>query len=234
MAGIDELVERSAAPASVRIAIERLTESDTGAGERMASDRRLAEAVVAVLAASRSLARLIESDPAAIDVLARLDEPPDAVPDTPAAVARWKRLDLLRIAARDLLGIDPLEVTAAELASQAGAVLAAAHRIAGEPQLAVIGMGKLGGAELNYASDVDIMFVGEGDDAGAARALVDVARECFRVDLNLRPEGRNGALVRSVESLRGVLGALGPTVGVPGAGEGQTRRRQPGDRARLR
>ena len=65
-------------------------------------------------------------------------------------------------------------------------------------------MGKLGGAELNYSSDVDIMFVGSGatsaDDEPGPRAVLDVARTCFRVDVDLRPEGRDGPLVRSLDS----------------------------------
>ena len=70
---------------------------------------------------------------------------------------------------------------------------------------AVVGMGKLGGCELNYASDVDVMLLSapDVDPAAAARdgkAVVDIARRCFRVDLNLRPEGRNGALVRTLAS----------------------------------
>ena len=55
-------------------------------------------------------------------------------------------------------------------------------------------------AMLNYASDVDVMFV--DGDARQARAVMDLARRCFRVDANLRPEGRDGALTRSVESYR--------------------------------
>ena len=64
-------------------------------------------------------------------------------------------------------------------------------------------MGKLGGRELNYSSDIDLMFVGDGpagEVEAAARALMAVTRPCFRVDLNLRPEGRDGSLVRTVES----------------------------------
>ena len=71
------------------------------------------------------------------------------------------------------------------------------------PPLAVIGMGKLGGNELNYASDIDVMFVGEGDPAEHAkqvRRLLDVVRASFRVDVDLRPYGRAGPLVRSLES----------------------------------
>ena len=68
--------------------------------------------------------------------------------------------------------------------------------------LAVIAMGKLGGQELNYASDIDILFVdGDGNAAPrAARKVMDVARGCFRVDVDLRPEGRDGPLVRSLRS----------------------------------
>src|SRR5690606_22123371 len=114
------------------------------------------------------------------------------------ALARWKRLEHLRITARDLLGLDDVEQTAAALADAASAVLRAAVRIAGVDGLAVVGMGKLGGRELNYASDVDVIFV--GGDVREARAVLDVARRCYRIDVNLRPEGRNGPLTRSVES----------------------------------
>ena len=66
-------------------------------------------------------------------------------------------------------------------------------------------MGKLGGCELNYASDVDVMLVSAADldpaiAAHDGKAVIDLARRCFRVDLNLRPEGRNGALVRTLAS----------------------------------
>ena len=69
--------------------------------------------------------------------------------------------------------------------------------------LATIGMGKLGAGELNYASDIDVMFVGDGDPTAldrSARRLMELARTCFRVDANLRPEGRDGPFVRAVSS----------------------------------
>jgi [glutamine synthetase] adenylyltransferase / [glutamine synthetase]-adenylyl-L-tyrosine phosphorylase len=193
-----ELIERSADPPAVRMAVERL---DGDVVDRVAASPTLAEALVAVTAASRSATRLIETDPAALDVLADLDAPPigraeDAA--DPDELARWKRLSQLRITARDLLGLDTLEETTAALSDQAVAVLRAAVRLAGVEGLAVIGMGKLGGRELNYASDVDLLFV-EGD-ARDARAVMDIARRCFRVDANLRPEGRDGALTRSIDS----------------------------------
>ena len=64
-------------------------------------------------------------------------------------------------------------------------------------------MGKLGGAELNYSSDIDLMFVGDGPPQAlesSARAVMGLAGQSFRVDTNLRPEGRDGPLVRTIES----------------------------------
>jgi glutamate-ammonia-ligase adenylyltransferase len=157
-----------------------------------------------VTAASRSLTELVLAEPAAVDILGDLASRPVLAPGDD--LRRWKRLELLRIAARDLLGLDDLPVVGAALARLATEVLAAAHAAAGPAAegLAVIGMGKLGGEELNYSSDVDIMFVGRGDEpddeARAARAVLDVARTCFRVDVDLRPEGRDGPLVRSLDS----------------------------------
>ena len=68
--------------------------------------------------------------------------------------------------------------------------------------LAVIAMGKHGAQELNYASDVDIMFVGaDGAEVDPARALVSPSPAGRSASTpNLRPEGRNGALVRSLDS----------------------------------
>ncbi|HEX6424400.1 MAG TPA: bifunctional [glutamine synthetase] adenylyltransferase/[glutamine synthetase]-adenylyl-L-tyrosine phosphorylase [Acidimicrobiales bacterium] len=204
-----DLVERSAHPEAVRAALHRL---DGGATERLGASPALAEAVVAVVAASRSATRLIETEPAALDVLAALDGPSptaggesglvDAVAGAadPDELARAKRLAQLHITARDLLGRATLEETTAALADLAAAVLRAAVGLAGAGGMAVVGMGKLGGRELNYASDVDVMFV--DGDARSARAVMEVARRCFRVDANLRPEGRDGALTRSVDSYR--------------------------------
>ncbi len=72
------------------------------------------------------------------------------------------------------------------------------------PRLAVIGMGKCGGAELNYVSDVDVIFVGGAEDelsaaTKLASATMRLASTCFEVDAALRPEGKAGALVRTLE-----------------------------------
>ncbi|MFI9833954.1 bifunctional [glutamine synthetase] adenylyltransferase/[glutamine synthetase]-adenylyl-L-tyrosine phosphorylase [Streptomyces sp. NPDC051913] len=132
---------------------------------------------------------------------------------------------LLSIAARDVCGTTDVAETAAELADLATATLRAALAIAraAAPEdaalcrLAVVAMGKCGGHELNYVSDVDVIFVGEAvdgaDEGKALRAATQLASHMMRVcsettvegsiwpvDANLRPEGRNGPLVRTLAS----------------------------------
>jgi glutamate-ammonia-ligase adenylyltransferase len=159
----------------------------------------------AIRAASRSLSRLLDVDPAARAVLDDLDHREEVDASSADALVRWKRHEFLRIAVRDLLRVDDLETTTAALATMAADVLDGALALANAAGLCVIGMGKLGGRELNYASDVDVMLVAAPDADVAAvehqtRSALDVARQCFRIDLNLRPEGRNGALVRTLAS----------------------------------
>ena len=202
MRDLDEAIERSASPTDSRRVLERL---GPDAAKVLADDPALVAATVAVTGVSRSLSRVVETDPEALAVLAALDERQPVVGDTLDELMRWKTREELRIAARDLLGLDPLEATTAAITTLATDVLAAAHRLVapeGAP-LAVIGMGKLGGNELNYASDIDLMFVGEGDLEvlnRTARRLIEVARSCYRVDAGLRPEGKAGPLVRSLPS----------------------------------
>ncbi|WP_171115622.1 MULTISPECIES: bifunctional [glutamine synthetase] adenylyltransferase/[glutamine synthetase]-adenylyl-L-tyrosine phosphorylase [Streptomyces] len=132
---------------------------------------------------------------------------------------------LLSIAARDVCATIDVAETAAELADLATATLrralalasAAAPDDAALCRLAVIAMGKCGGNELNYVSDVDVIFVGEAvegaDEGKALRAATRLASHMMRicsettvegsiwpVDANLRPEGRNGPLVRTLSS----------------------------------
>ncbi|MEV6528276.1 bifunctional [glutamine synthetase] adenylyltransferase/[glutamine synthetase]-adenylyl-L-tyrosine phosphorylase [Streptomyces sp. NPDC048448] len=145
--------------------------------------------------------------------------------DDPVSLRVAYRRCLLSIAARDVCGTTDLAQTAAELADLATATLRAALAIARDAapgdavlcRLAVVAMGKCGGHELNYVSDVDVIFVGEaadGADEGkaiqaATRLAAHMMRICsettvegsiWPVDANLRPEGRNGPLVRTLSS----------------------------------
>jgi [glutamine synthetase] adenylyltransferase / [glutamine synthetase]-adenylyl-L-tyrosine phosphorylase len=144
---------------------------------------------------------------------------PDASPKRVAALRVAYRRALVSLAGRDLGEGLAAEDVAAELADIAAAVLTAglALAVAEQPadtapcRLAVIGLGKCGGRELNYVSDVDVVFVAEPVDrsdpegpalAGATRvaaALMRICREAaWEVDAALRPEGKAGALVRTV------------------------------------
>src|SRR3954451_5343259 len=123
-----------------------------------------------------------------------------------AALRRFRRRAMLRIAARDLGGT-ALEDVVQEISDVADACLAEAAHDSG---LAVIGLGKLGGAELNYSSDVDVLFLhGGGDQPVAERHAKELVRLLseptaegisLRVDADLRPGGRAGALVRSADA----------------------------------
>ena len=195
---IAEVVERSADPVAAGNAVTRLAEVRADIAECLHGDAALLSALVTVAAASPYLARVSVTDEMAVDVLADLSTRPALARDSAADLGRWKRLELLRIAARDLLGADALEATGSALSLLADDVLADSLRLGGldSGDLAVIAMGKLGGRELNYASDIDIVFVGEGDP----RPALTVARHSWRVDVDLRPEGRDGPLTRSLES----------------------------------
>jgi len=164
-------------------------------------------------------------------------DPEDAVPvaavggaEGTDAMRRAYRTRLLRIAATDLTATDPLSRlpgVAAALADLAAAALEAALAVAradlddhgADVRLAVIGMGKGGGRELNYVSDVDVVYVAEPVDGAdeqhaltvGARLASGLARVCstasgepalWPVDAALRPEGKDGPLVRTLASHR--------------------------------
>ena len=202
-AQFEEAVEASAVPDLARTGLVRTLEAHPQALDRLATDPGLVTALLAVTSASRSLTRHVEADAAALDVLGDLATPVPISAESPERLVATKRLEYLRIAARDLTRVDALEATGEALAALGRDVLAASCTLAEAEHLAVIGMGKLGGDELNYASDIDVMFVGEAEHAAmvkTARQVLDHARRCFRVDANLRPEGRDGPLARTVAS----------------------------------
>lgn len=142
------------------------------------------------------------------------------------ALKRFKRREMLRIASRDILGLETLESATNQISDLADVVAEHALRIAtrsvcsssgadGLPGLfTIVGMGKLGGRELNYSSDIDLLYVYELDDEQdraahelcqkLARKLTAVMTEftnegyLYRVDLRLRPMGRQGNIAYSL------------------------------------
>ena len=154
-----------------------------------------------------------------------LDEPVAAGQEPTAALAAAYRRRLLHLTARDLTSAVTVDEVGEELADIAAAVLEAALAVARAElpsgatpaRLAVVAMGKCGGRELNYASDVDVIFVAEPvKDEDETAALATASRlaagmigvcarstpegSIFPVDPNLRPEGRAGPLVRTLAS----------------------------------
>ncbi|MEW9527835.1 bifunctional [glutamine synthetase] adenylyltransferase/[glutamine synthetase]-adenylyl-L-tyrosine phosphorylase [Microbispora sp. NPDC049125] len=150
-------------------------------------------------------------------------EPAVAAPAMEALRVTY-RTRLLHLAGLDVGGDASLAETAAALADLAAGALDAALAIAraetadaGGARLAVIGMGKCGGRELNYISDVDVIFVAEPREGvdetkalqTATRLAQGMMRACsastsegslWEVDANLRPEGKMGPLVRTLDS----------------------------------
>ena len=162
-------------------------------------------------------------------------------PQRAAAAARsLRRRELGRVASADLLGFLDVpqvcaalsSVWAAVLEAQLASMISAKEQETGRPapaRFAVIGMGRLGGAELGYGSDADVLFVcdpNEGEDESkAVRWAIGIAERMQRllgapspdppleIDANLRPEGRQGPLVRTLGSYRRVLRAVGAESG---------------------
>ncbi len=161
---------------------------------------------------------------------------------SPLKLAEFRRRQMLRILVRDLLGFGTLAEITEELSNLADAILEVAYRslrvelvrrygrplyrtAEGETRecgFSIIALGKLGGRELNYSSDIDLMFVysANGETEGRepvsnreffsklANHLTDVLSthtaegRCYRVDLRLRPEGRLGDVASSVDAMR--------------------------------
>jgi glutamate-ammonia-ligase adenylyltransferase len=165
------------------------------------------------------------------------------------ALRCFKRQDIVRIAARDLNGLAPLEEVMRELADLASSTLQVAYQVCRrclirdhgapvltgenaslfEAEMTVIGMGKLGGRELNFSSDIDIIYFYESDKGETtgvesasggrkgvislhaffnklgemiSKALSQVTEDgfVFRVDVGLRPEGKSGDMAVSLRS----------------------------------
>ncbi|MBI2710783.1 MAG: bifunctional [glutamine synthetase] adenylyltransferase/[glutamine synthetase]-adenylyl-L-tyrosine phosphorylase [Actinobacteria bacterium] len=193
------LAARSADPARVDAFLGALP---SAAAARLEADTGLAAAAVAAAAASRHLARVVASGAdAALDVLDQLDRRPAVDATSVDGLRRWRDLEQLRIATLDLTGRSTFEDTVLALSDLAADVLTAAVGMAGATELAVIGMGKLGGREINYSSDVDVVLVAPDGDprhVQSARRLVTLAGAVVRIDTALRPEGRDGPVVRSL------------------------------------
>src|SRR5438067_10711495 len=153
------------------------------------------------------------------------------------ALRLWKAREMTRIALRELAEASSLEDTTAELSCLAGVCLAIVYEECdtrlrarfGAPhtEFTILGLGKLGGRELNHSSDIDLMFL-YGEEGQVSPRLTNhewhnrLAEQIvksfsagelvlFRLDLRLRPEGKAGPLARSLESMENYYAGFGET-----------------------
>jgi glutamate-ammonia-ligase adenylyltransferase len=134
-----------------------------------------------------------------------------------AAIRMMRRREVLRMAMGTVVGVGTMQQTAQGLTAVTRAAidgfLSVALRQADDIHFGVIGMGRFGGGELSFGSDADVMFVYRALTVDSERAQVNAeavasrilsyatdARLAFDIDLDLRPEGKNGPRVRSLES----------------------------------
>jgi len=157
----------------------------------------------------------------------------------PLELARFRRRQMLRILIRDVLGLGTLPEITGELTALADAIVETAYQrireqlvaecgvpltdAGQEAHWAVIALGKMGGRELNYSSDIDLMFLysANGQTSGGPRSISNreffmrAANQltellstytnegmCYRVDLRLRPDGRQGEMCISLDAAR--------------------------------
>ena len=199
-----------------------------------------------VAALLRRAEQRLEGAPMALPALPPLSPPQpvgaaEAEAQFMAALRRWRRAEFVRIAWRDLAGWASLTETLADLSRAADQALCLAHEFAlraltaryGQPrseaqvaqQLIIVAMGKLGGGELNFSSDIDLVLLypqgGDTDGANSisnqefftrlGQALIRLLEQptadgfVFRVDLRLRPNGGSGPVVSNAASLEDYL-----------------------------
>ena len=156
-----------------------------------------------------------------------------------AALRFWKGREMTRVALRELANVAPLEETTSELSQIAEICLrrvfehwnSELRKRHGSPaaEFVILGLGKLGGGELNHSSDVDLLFLyGEegqltphisyheffnrlGKKILETFSTPHPAGSLFRIDLRLRPEGSAGPLARSLESMENYYSGFGAT-----------------------
>jgi [glutamine synthetase] adenylyltransferase / [glutamine synthetase]-adenylyl-L-tyrosine phosphorylase len=191
--------------ASSRYAVELLKRAPQTV-QMLADDAELAPRPLAELDAEMQAAAGRQSDP-----VAGIE-----------AIRAIRRRELFRVAAGDLLGLSDVFAVGEALSDLASATIDATLAVVRQaseavPEIAVIAMGRWGGRELSYASDADAMFVmddggpAEGDRTKIAGAAITEMRKLLTrpsadpplsIDADLRPEGKGGALIRSLSAYR--------------------------------
>src|SRR5438309_2119601 len=212
------------------------------------------EALIHLLAVSQICAERLQRDPELLRwltrpeismsdrgprrMLAELHASSQSVPaENFRALRLWKAREMTRIALREVAEASSVEDTTAELSCLAGVCLSTVYEEcdrrlrarAGAPgtEFTILGLGKLGGRELNHSSDIDLIFL-YGEEGQVSPRLTNhewhnrLAEQIvksfsagepvlFRLDLRLRPEGSAGPLARSLESMENYYAGFGET-----------------------
>ncbi len=237
LANIALSLRETSSPKRARLGMIRLLERASAAPtivRGLAATPRLSRTLATLFAGSPFLTDVILQNPSFTEILAQPDTvsarhgasyyassvsramtPFSRHEDRLEAIRAVQRLQVLRIGSADLLGLWDLAAVTEELSDLAeglvqGALGLAAQRIGiPDSSLCVLALGKLGGRELNYSSDVDLVFLSKEPNREAQRlaaALIDALSRttsrgfAYRVDARLRPWGHSGPLVRSPES----------------------------------
>jgi len=247
---LDRYVAASRNPLGLGSLFDRDRESLPALLQIFSSSQSLSDSLISD-PESFDLLRLTDGDPVAREIIVgEICSEVDVLDETAAilkALRRNKQRETLRIAYGDLIRKQNVEVVTRQISYLADATCEAAWRSArrtleeqrgaplrpdgGRARCVVLALGKLGGVELNYSSDIDlvILYDEDGKTAGQrsisnqeffdrlARRFVKLLTEqtehgvAYRVDLRLRPEGNQGPLVQSAESMRRYYDVKGRT-----------------------
>ncbi len=227
-----EPLSKSPSPDRALTSLLRLAELDAKLAKKCLSNSDSSQRLCRVLGVSDATVEIILRDSQLLELFLK----PATLPTEPLIdtsrleLRRSYRQQLIRVIDFDLSSSNPLdafEQVAASLADLTDRTLTAALSVASnellqegrvdqvrfaECKLAVIAMGKTGARELNYISDVDVIYVaeGSGEYLDTATKLATRMQACvfepgvepglWQVDANLRPEGKSGALVRSLDA----------------------------------
>lgn len=224
---------KSASPDRALDSLLKLAEVDSKATKRIISNPDAALRLIRVLGASDALAEFLQRQPSELELFLAKSMLPienDVSSEDRSSLRITYRSALLRIADFDLSTPDPLAAydgVARALSNLTDAALSAALKLAEselvsegrvsqeqveQSQLAIIAMGKTGAQELNYVSDVDVIYVSDAESLETSTKLATRLAAClyeadaepglWQVDANLRPEGKAGALVRTLDAHR--------------------------------
>lgn len=212
----------------------------------LSRDKRLSEDFFAIVSTSQYLADILVKHPAYFRYLfspAGIESclnPSSLVPEMSRQIGIYQNVshagdylrriykrEILRIGARDICGLDNMEATTLQISQLAESILKVSLEMtsswfigkygAPPPPISCIALGKFGGNELNYSSDIDLLFLyADGEeriDGGASehanyfvselvKNLTSESGEghLYRIDLRLRPDGSSGAAAQGLES----------------------------------